>query len=180
MEQLRYDILLLLLQGGSHNNELARRLTTNQMSVQRALKSLEADNVLQARTEGRNKVYTIKHSIESRATLLQAEAYRLKAFLRAHPELRTAIEELQTIPAPILIFGSYAKGNRKPSSDLDVYAETDNKEIRTQLRTIHSRISPHVGKTEGPLKASMRAHHVIIRGAEAFLETILAPTENER
>ena len=72
----------------------------------------------------------------------------------------------------IILFGSYAKGIPKLSSDIDIYLETNNSKIKTKIKEINSKLSIKIGKfdTKSLLIKEIIKNHVIIRGMEDFYE----------
>ncbi len=184
MEQdYSYELALELLRGPRHVRSLAAALRTNHMTVSRKLGRLMDWNVADYASEGRNKRYFLKGSEEARSFVLMAEHYRLMRFLDAHGTLRGIIREIQNngrIPLA-LIFGSYAKGKERSGSDIDIYAESTDREIKRNLESIDGRLSVQLGAYDpgNPLIREMEKDHVIIKGAERFHEFISASRQAE-
>ena len=94
--------------------------------------------------------------------------------LKKHPPLRQIIEKIQVnnkIKLAI-IFGSYAKGLAKKTSDVDVYIETQNLGLKKELEMKDSMLSIKIGKynKSSLLIKEIEKNHVIIKGVEKFYE----------
>lgn len=166
-----YEILLELQNKECHIRELARILKTNSMRVSRNMKQLMDDNIVDYKKEGKNKVYSIKKSLESKNSLLLSEIYKLLRLISSHPDLRKIIERLQSCRAEmVIIFGSYAKGTAKLSSDVDIYIETVDISIKEELLTLDSRLSIKIGRydKDNLLIKEIIKNHVIVKGFEKY------------
>ena len=175
MEQnVTFEIIELLLSQPLHAREVASKLKTNHMTILRRMRDLMSDNVLDMKSEGRNKVYLIKKSIEARNAVLMTELYKLTRLVNNYPELRRTVQQIQEngrIKLAIL-FGSYAKGDAKRTSDIDIFIETENRKLRSQIENIDSRLSVKLGPydRESALIKEIEKYHVIIKGVEDFYE----------
>ena len=72
----------------------------------------------------------------------------------------------------ILLFGSYAKGNIRKDSDLDIYIETTNIKVKKKVQDIYDPISVKIGKfnPNDLLIKEIIKNHVIIKGGEEYYE----------
>jgi predicted nucleotidyltransferase len=173
-QNLSNEIILLLLQGGLHTRGLAERLHTNHMTVARKLRELVEENVLDHRTEGKNKVYFLKKSIEARNAVSIAELYKLSQVVSRYPVLRgivNAIKDLEGVQLALL-YGSYAKGLAAKESDIDIYLETSDPAIKKQLEQKNSLLSIKIGAfdTKSPLIQEIIKDHVVIKGSEVYVD----------
>ncbi|NYT13649.1 MAG: hypothetical protein GKC01_03950 [Candidatus Methanofastidiosa archaeon] len=169
-----YEIVLTLLKEESHIREIARKLKTNQTLVKRRLDELYKENLVDYRVEGKNYTYFIKKSLEARSLVIMAESYNLMLFLKKYPKLKSIIKKIvdkENIDMAIL-FGSYAKGTPSESSDIDIYIETEDYNIKKEIESIDSRLSVKIGKydRENLLIQEIEANHVIIKGIERFYD----------
>jgi len=176
MEQIIYNMLSELQNGNNHVRGLSKLLKVNHMTIQRRMKELENLNIVDYTTEGRNKIYFIKNTIESRNALHAMEYWKLTQLLETYQKLRLTIEKIiynKKIPLAI-IFGSYAKHAATRKSDIDLYIETSNPEIKRQIQDIDSQLSIKIGKFDatGPLAKEIIKTHVIIKGVERYYELI--------
>ena len=170
------EILNVLFGEEIHARALAKRLDINHMTVMRYLKELVSENVLEFRKEGRNKVYFLKKNMEARNYELISELYKLNKTLEKYPELRKTIKNIQQNKEIRLavLFGSYAKGTANKNSDIDVFIETKDRNLKKELELLNSRLSVKIGEYDrsSPLIKEIEKNHVIIKGAELFYEKI--------
>lgn len=177
MEQKDYinEIINFLLEKrNGHVRGIAKALHTNHMIIQRRIKELSKMNIVDFTQEGKNKVYSLKNTIEAKNHAYMAENYKLLRILAKHPELRRIIEKIQ-IDNRIklaLLFGSYVKGTIKKGSDIDIFIETSDKNIKKELSMLDSRLSIKIGQyiKESPLIKEIKKNHVIIKGIEKYYE----------
>jgi predicted nucleotidyltransferase len=168
------EIVLDLIRGKSHLREIANHLNINHMMIARRIKDLIKDNVLDFKTEGKNKVFFLKKTIEAKNHVFSAENYKLNQFLKKYPSLRQIVEKIQADKRIKLatIFGSYAKGIAKENSDIDVYIDTNDKNIKESLSFLNSKLSIKIGKynKSSLLIKEIEKNKVIIKGVELFYE----------
>jgi predicted nucleotidyltransferase len=176
MEQKDYslEIVNLLLKEKLHVRALAKKLNTNHMTISRKIKILLEENVVDFKEQGKNNIYFLKNNSEAKSFVFIAENYKLKQLLKKHPPLRQIIEKIQVnnkIKLAI-IFGSYAKGLAKKTSDVDVYIETQNLGLKKELEMKDSMLSIKIGKynKSSLLIKEIEKNHVIIKGVEKFYE----------
>lgn len=171
---LSLDIINNLTGKEFHARALAKKLESNHMTVARKLKELLNENVLDFRTEGRNKVYFLKKSLEARNYTIIAEIHKLNKVLKKYPVLRKILKNIQQDKniAFAVLFGSYAKGMARENSDIDVFIETTDKNLKTVLEQLNSRLSIKIGEFDrsSPLIKEIEKNHVIIKGAESYYE----------
>ena len=133
--------------------------------------------ILKARrkiSNGKNYIVFIKKSAEARNCALMAEHYKLSRALEKYPELRgiiTSIQENKAVQLAVL-FGSHARGAADRNSDIDIFVETKNREIKQELERLHSKLSVKIGSCDrsAPLIKEIEKNHVIIKGAELYYE----------
>jgi predicted nucleotidyltransferase len=176
MEQKDYklEIIERLLQNKNHVRGLAKELKTNHMIVQRKIKNLEEENVVDYKEEGKNKSYFLKKNIEAKTYVFKTEGYKLLKLLEKNPGLRRIIEVVQKdsrIKMAVL-FGSYAKNIAKPESDIDIYINTQDEKIKRDIHTLNSRLNVKIGKYDKSnlLIKEIEKNHVIIKGVEEYYE----------
>ena len=99
---------------------------------------------------------------------------KFSTLLRKYPELSVLFEEIlrRTDEKLIVLFGYYAKGLAKKDSDIDLYIETKDRNVKKAIEDIHSKISIKIGTfdTKSPLIKEIIKDHVIIRGIEVFYD----------
>jgi predicted nucleotidyltransferase/predicted transcriptional regulator len=178
MEQKDYtmEIIVELLKGENHVRAIAKSLNTNHMNISRKIKQLSKRNVVDFKVRGKNKTYSLKETIESRAFVIMSENYRLLKVLAKYPVLRGIFEKIQNnqkIKMAIL-FGSYAKGLAKQESDIDVYIETVERRVKQEIGKIDSNLSIKIGEfsTGNLLIKEIIKNHIIIKGVEDYYDKI--------
>jgi len=168
------EVVIALLRGANHVRGIAKLLNTNHMTISRILSGLRMRNIVDWREEGKNKVYFFKNGIESRIAINIAENYKLARTLEKYHQLRTIVEEVQknSYIKLAILFGSYAKGIAKESSDIDIYIESEDQSIRQKLKTVDARVSIKLGKYDfqNTLIKEIEKNHVIIKGVEEYCE----------
>jgi predicted nucleotidyltransferase len=169
------ELLLLLVQEHLHVRGLAGRLGINHSTVLRRLQELVKENAVDFRTEGKNKVYFAKKTIEGRNRVMMAEYCRLSRILKRYPYLRGPVKTILShseVPL-VLIFGSHAKGTATNRSDIDVFLETKEKSLKQELEKKYPRLSVKIGDFDpaSPLVREMMKGHVIVRGVERYYDT---------
>ena len=172
----QYEIMLLLLKKEMHGREITKELKTSLTRVQSALNNLRNMNILDYKVEGKNHVYFIKKNLVSKSAILNAENYKLAKILDKHPELEPIFQDIisKSKCSLILLFGSYAKGNERKESDIDIYIETTNQTIKDYAQKIHGLLSVKIGKfnTDDLLIKEIIKNHAIIKGGEEYYEKI--------
>ncbi len=173
-DNLELDIVGLLLKKENHVRGIAKKLNESHSTISRKLDNLKKDNVIDSRKEGKNKIFFLRKNIITNNYILQAELHKLTKLLRQYPELDVVFKEIlkKTDEKMIVLFGSYAKGQAKKDSDIDIYIETRDRNVKRSVEGIHSKISVKIGTfdTGSPLIKEIMKDHVIIRGIEVFYD----------
>ena len=110
-----------------NENELARVSGVGQKTVNRAMPKYVSHGIVSVRTIGKANVYTLNpgHYIaEQLRSLFRAEEGAKQELKRL---LGEAFQDDKTVIS-LVIFGSVAKGLEEPTSDIDVFILTRNKE----------------------------------------------------
>lgn len=176
MEQNNYkeEIVNLLSKGKDYARSIAKKLSTNHTTINRKLKELRKENIIDYKEEGRNKTYFLKETIEAKEYRIIAEKHKLLKIIKKYPELREIIGNIKENKKIKLamIFGSYAKQKAKSDSDIDLYIETENPEIKKELSRISEKLSIKTGKLDkdSPLAKEIKKDHVIVKGTESYCE----------
>jgi len=173
-QNLTNEIVALLLKEDLHTRAIAERLKSNHATVIRKLRDLTGDNIVDFRAEGKNKVYTVKKSLEGRNAAMIAEMYKQSLVVCRYPVLRgivRAVQEMPDIPLALL-YGSYAKGLATKGSDIDLFVETSDVRIKKQLELRHSSLSVKIGTfdTKDLLIREIIKDHIILRGVEVYFD----------
>lgn len=174
VKNITNEIVLLLSGNNLHTRALAKELNTNHVTVINKLESLMEENVVDFKQEGKNKVYFFKKSVEARNYVIMAELYKLNKVIRIYPALRKIIEAIKRhskIKLAIL-FGSYAKGIARRDSDIDIFIETRDRNLKKELQLLNSKLSVKIGNYNRAnlLIREIEKNHVIIKGVELYYE----------
>ena len=171
---LELDIIELLLQKEAHIREIAKSLDESHTTISRKLNNLVKEDVIDFKREGKNKIFFLKKSFVSKNYVLKAESHKLTKLLRKYPELSVIFEEILKKASEdlVILFGSYAKGTAKKSSDIDIYIETRNRGVKKIVESVHSNVKVKIGSFDpkSNLIKEIIKNHVIIKGAEKFYE----------
>ncbi len=171
---LAFEIILRLLRGDAHGREVSKHLNVPLTSVQRALSDLEKKNILDFKISGKNKIYFIKKNLCARKYVFSAENYKLLKLIENYPLLEPIFSEIINVcdSSLIILFGSYAKFNPKKDSDIDIYVETSDKQVKKQIEMIHSKLSVKIGifNVNSLLIKEIIKNHVIVKGVEQYYE----------
>lgn len=174
VKNITNEIVLLLSGNNLHTRALAKELNTNHVTVINKLESLMEENVVDFKQKGKNKVYFLKLSVEARNYVIMAELYKLNKVIKIYPTLRKIIEAIKRhskIKLAIL-FGSYAKGIAKRDSDIDIFIETRDRNLKKELQLLNSKLSVKIGNYNRTnlLIREIEKNHVIIKGVEMYYE----------
>ncbi len=173
---LELEIILVLLKNKTHLREIARILKESHSTILRKTNELIKENILDYKKEGKNKIFFIKDNLKAKNYVHSAEIHKLNKLLKKHPELSIVFEDIKKnfSKGMIILFGSYAKGNPKSNSDIDIYLETNNNKIKKKIQEINSRLNIKIGifDTKSLLVKEIIKNHIIIRGLENFYERI--------
>ncbi|MDD5181575.1 MAG: nucleotidyltransferase domain-containing protein [Candidatus Nanoarchaeia archaeon] len=105
-----------------YGRDLARKLKSNQRTVQLTLNALEQERILQSKTKGKLKEFFLnKANMLTKSMLIAAEIYKFNKFASSNFEVYQIVADIMKLTdAPFLVFGSFAKGYATKESDLDV------------------------------------------------------------
>lgn len=171
-ERLDLKIVGSLLDYEGHIRELSRRVKLNHMAVKRTTDKMLKKNILDFRFIGKNKVFVLKKSLESRNKILEYEIYKQIKIIDKYPLLRSLFEKIISNKkiTLCLLFGSYAKGLAHERSDIDIYFDSEDINVKKELESLNSKISVKMGKfdKDSVLIKEMIKNHVIIKGFEEY------------
>jgi predicted nucleotidyltransferase/biotin operon repressor len=139
---IRVDLLRVLAQARGDllsGRELARRVSASPSQVNEHLRSLAAQGVVRSQTLGRVHGWSLstEHALaDSLRQLFEVEPALLN-------ELRTKLEAtLRPLPVErAILFGSVARGEERPESDIDLFIETRGTTEKEQVADALSRAS---------------------------------------
>ena len=173
-KNIELEIILNLIKNKSHLREIARSIDESHSTVLRKINELVKENVIDYKQEGKNKIFFIKNNLKSKNYVYSSEIYNLNKLLKKHPKFLIIFEDIKKNfkKGIIILFGSYAKGNPKSDSDIDIYVETTDNRIKNKLRELNSNLSIKIGEFDinSLLVKEIIKNHVIIRGVEEYYE----------
>jgi len=178
MEQKDYslEIVNVLVKGENHIRGIAKILKINHMMVVRKIDELFKKNVVDFNSNGRNKSYFLKNNSEANAYLLMMENYKLINLLLKYPFLREVVFKIQKNKKIkfACIFGSYSKGLEKKNSDVDIYLDIEDINLKKELSKLDSKFSIKIGKWDNKniLIKEIIDNHVIIKGGDVYYERV--------
>jgi predicted nucleotidyltransferase len=176
MSQINYNIKIVeaLLKSENHVRGLAKALNTNQTTIARKVQELYEDNIVDFKQEGKNKVFSLKKTLEAKQYACFVEIYKLLETLKRYPRLRRIVDQIKKNKKITLaiLFGSYAKYTAKKDSDIDIYINTKNTRLKEEVELIDSKISLKIGKydRDSLLIREIEKNHIILKGAELYYE----------
>ena len=162
-----------------YGGDVAKRLKMNQKTVANILNKLEKEHILRSSIEGKNKYYFLnKFNSNIREVVKLVEIGRKVDFLEKNKAVKDLFEKLEERAEGILaIFGSYAKGTAKKSSDLDIFLIGKIKDIEDLERMYNIKINvikadkSKFDKKE-PLIREVISNHIMLKGMEDFVGLI--------
>ena len=159
---------------------IAKKNKLNQKTVSNYLNSLEKENILRSKTQGKNKLYFLNlDNMEIvKNFIISVEHIRTINFYKKNILIKEIAEKLQNhIKGIAIIFGSYVKNTQKKDSDLDILiiGKAKEKEIdnisKIYKKEINLNIYPNL--EQDILTKEVIKNHIIIKNAELFIGEIL-------
>jgi predicted nucleotidyltransferase len=172
---MRVDLLRVMSRAGVEpltGRELARRVSASPSQVNEHLSSLEAQGLVRSRTLGRSHAWSLSPE--------HALADVLRQLFDGEPglldQLRSQLEATLR-PLPIeraILFGSIARGDERPDSDVDLFVETRGQAEKERVADALSRASLEFALRFGnPLSNLILTRAEVGQGANpGLLETI--------
>lgn len=165
-----------MLGNEAHLRSIAKQLGLPHSTVRRRLEFLVKENVLDYVTEGKNKVFFIKKTLQAKNYVFNAERYKLTKLLKKYKTLDVVVSDLlkHSNEKLIILFGSYARFAAKPDSDIDIYVLTKNKKTKQNLEALYTKIKVKFGPfdTSSPLIREIVKNHIILKGVEEFYDKL--------
>ena len=173
-KHIELEIILQLLREPSHVRDLSKKIQQPPATISRKLPYLVKENILDFKTQGKNKSFFLKKNLQSRSFIYKAEHHKLIKAAKEYPKLSIILDSIlkNTKEKLIVLFGSYAKFSAKKYSDIDIYIETANKKTKEEIESINSKIKVKIGEfnLESNLIKEIIKNHIILKGVEEFYE----------
>lgn len=162
-------------------SSIAEKKRINQKTVANYLNMLEKKGIVKSRFLGRNKIFSLNLGNDEITMnfIMAAEHLKTIEFLDKQLVVKAICSRIKKhIKGTAAIFGSYAKGIQKKSSDLDIFVvgKADEDEIEKVAEMYNIKIDIKIYKTQiNPdiLVKEVIKDHVIIKNTEAFVSSVL-------
>jgi predicted nucleotidyltransferase len=164
--------------------EVEKLLKISPRTAQLVLEGLENKGVIESKTKGKIKAYTLKRNSSSQRYVAFAEQYKAMTFFEKNLMIKEVIEKISAFISGIgIIFGSYVKGIADEESDLDIFVagEYDKDGIKKVSKTYGTEI----GVKCYPLKAFEKGlrndillkevlkNHIVFLNSEQFVRIVM-------
>ena len=178
----KMDILSVFLRD-YHNSysgrEIARLTKVSPQTALIVLSDLLKEKIVLVEAEGRNKKYSLNlKDLRTKLMLALVESYKAR-FFAGKLHLTLILDKLLPLAETIIVFGSFAKGREKESSDLDlVVIGVKNKKKFNEVKRIFPReINPHfvtwtefVRMSNSNLFTEIKKDHLVYGNAYKLVE----------
>lgn len=167
--------------------EVNRMLEISPRTAQLILNDLETKGILESIMRGKIKTYTLRKNQMSKYYLTLIEVYKTTIFMDNNSLAREITGRILPLISGIgLIFGSYAKGDQRDGSDLDIFlaGHADTRKIREVSKTYGLDINLVVYPLEkyksvidkDILLKEILENHIAISNIDGFVSSVI---ENE-
>lgn len=160
--------------------EVEKLLKVSSRTALVTLARLEKKGILESKTKGKIKAYSIKKSFLSRDFFVLTEQYKKIQFLDKNHLVKEVFEKSDNyLNGIVIIFGSYAKEIQKSDSDLDLfivgkYDEDKIKDVGKMYGIIINIKSYPLDVFEKEIQEDILLkeiveNHVVVKGVEEFV-----------
>lgn len=137
---------------GVHIRELARIVKTSYNNTVRNIKILEKENAIKKEKDANLIKIKLKNNPLTIAYLKQAHTENfLKLPKKVSGSINEFLDELQEKPLIALVFGSFAKGNYKEDSDIDILLVVQKISNQTNIENTAKRVSMRTNTKLSPV-----------------------------
>ena len=127
---------------GIHLREISRVVNSGLPNVKRFLEILESEGVVKKEKEANLIKFILR---EGEKTLAYLKQVHTEKFLNLPNKIKITIceflDEIETKPLVVLVFGSYAKGNYAKNSDIDIFLVFQEVKNEKEIEALAKRIS---------------------------------------
>lgn len=183
-----YEIMKHFLNGYDkkiYGRELVKKVNISQKNVALTLEEMEKEGVLSSRLKGNVRYFSLNKSnplIDKYVLLAEIESSIM--FLKKYPKISQILSQIDNKNKIICVFGSYARGNQKKNSDLDLFiiGKFNEGEIKKIGQDYHLDInikgcskSDFISslKSRSPLVNEILENHIIVSGYEDFVKEVI-------
>ena len=156
---------------------IAKKFKLNQKTVSNILNNLEKENILKFSKEGKNKYYFLNLlNPRIKEIIKMAEINKKISFIQKHKKFVGLFDEIALrVKGIAIVFGSYAQGNEKHNSDLDLLVIGEIKNVlnledsfKVEINIIKS--TKNKFTKNKPFVKEIMENHIILKGLEEFVE----------
>lgn len=164
--------------------EVEKLLHVSSRTALVTLAKLEKKGILESKTKGKIKSYSIKKSTFSREFFILTEQYKRIHFLEENQLIKEVFEKSdEFLQGIVVVFGSYAKGIQKEDSDLDLFIVGNYEEDK--IKEIGKKYGIDINIKSYPMKIfekemhddvllkEVSENHIIVRDIEGFVKGVL-------
>ena len=173
-----------------HVREISRILDANHRTISLALKALENKGVMKHEIAGKNKQYFLNlDNFLTKEYIRNAESAKKIKLLDKYFVLKKLLAELSEDlkGTPMILFGSYSKGEETKDSDVDILILKDGKEqkieniikefakrhnIEIQLQKMTGNQFESGIRERDNLIVEIVNNHIILNGSEFFVDML--------
>src|SRR3989338_7672115 len=149
-------------------------------TCQNTLASLEHLKILKSKIDGKNKYFSLNlENIRAKFSLLHAEIYQTGLFMEKYPPFKLFLKSIKTT-APLIVFGSFAKGTADKNSDVDLLVVSE-REIKLPFHLLP--FKPHhfnltkkfffkALKEQESLIEEIELNHIILNNHSFYVNTL--------
>lgn len=168
-----------------YGRELVKKVNISQKNIALTLEELEKTRILSSKTRGNMRYFFLnKSNLLYKKYLLLAEVENSIEFFKNNSKVGHILNKINKDGKIICVFGSYAKGIQKKSSDLDLFivGKFDEKVIQMVGRDYNLEINIQGGsmsdfvsslKGKDSLMNEILENHILISGYEKFIEEVV-------
>ena len=168
---------------GFHGSQIAKKLKLPQRTISRNLNKLGSLNLVEYVREGRNKIYFINKNFPQLPAIFNLiESYKSVKFLLKNKEISLMLNELSK-NNKLVVFGSYAKGLNKKTSDVDILLLAGKSKKVSRVLSKYN-FKTHIQysnpdeferklKSKNNLAIEIMDNHIIISGFEYFIKVFM-------
>ncbi len=164
--------------------EVEKLLKISSRTALLTLDKLEKIGILESKTKGKIKIYSIKKTGISKEYFLLTEQYKKIHFLEKNHLIKEILEKLDSVfEGVVILFGSYAKGIQKKDSDLDLFIV--GKHDEKQIKEVGHKYGIEINIKSYPmdifkkeinediLLKEVAENHILINNAEGFVREVV-------
>jgi len=167
-----------------YGRELINKVNISQKNIALTLAELEEEGILSSVMKGHLKFFSLnKKNPLIKKYLLMFEVEKSIEFFNKNPKIEQILNHAK-LEGVVCIFGSYAKGIQKKSSDLDLFivGNFDENEIKKIAKDYNLEVGVKGGgisdfvnslKEKNPLIEEIIENHILFVGYESFIEEVL-------